>query len=36
MWAMAAVKQTSDQLIARAERQVTNILLTIGLLSGGR
>jgi len=35
MWAMAAVKQTSHQLIASAKRQVTIIPLT-ALLSGGR
>jgi len=35
MWATATVKQTSDQSIASAERQVTIIPLTIGLLSDG-
>ena len=36
MRATAAVKQTSDRLIASVERQVTIIPLTIGLLSDGR
>jgi len=36
MWATATVKQTSDQLIASAKREVAIIQLTISLFLGGR